>query len=215
MPTLLRPANPVTPTIAQLSANGSTISVLFPEIVEKFNACVKERGYIWSRPVWKRQVIERAGAVDDRLVELGCQLLALGFIVEFPNDELIERARHGEYEPEHTRWVLRRTSGKYTDWFVIEWSRQEDFYAQAKRLRGARYSPPHVVVPATSYEEVLDFSDAHGFRLSPGAQNLATEARTRFEQAVIVAPAPKKQVQPQLQKEIFVGIADELKDEPI
>ncbi len=215
MPNLLRPATPVTPTVAKLSANGKTISVVFPEIVEKFNKRVKEMGYHWSRPAWIREINARAGTVEDRLVELACELLALGFIVELQSESLTERVQHSEYEPEHTRWITRYTAGKYTDWFCVQWSRREDYYANAKRLRGARYAPPNVAVPATSFEEVLDFAEQHDFRLSPGAQELAAQARTQFEQAVIVAPEPRKHSAPQPKIEMVGVIADELKDEPL
>ena len=213
---LLRPASPVTPASAELRLSGSTISVRFPEKRDDFRHLVKHLGYHWEWPWWVRQIPERAGNVQDRAAELGYRLLLAGFCVEFPDETLAQQAASGDYTAEQTRWVSRRIVGEYKDWFMIEWGRNEDFYARARRLRGSRYSPPGIVIPATYYEEVLDFAEAHDFRLSPGAQALAAEARARFEQAVIVAPAPRKNTTPKPPTEVAeIGIADELKDDPL
>ncbi len=214
---LLRPpSTPVSMTVARIKIDDGNrcVLVLFPEIVSGFNNLVKDLGYRWVSPYWGRKVIERNGTPQDRAVELGHRLLLAGFCVEYADEALAERAARGDYEPEQTRWISRYTSGKYQDWFCVVWARSEDFYANAKRLHGARYYPPHVAVPAESFEQVLDFAEAHDFRMTEAAQRLAQEARTRWEQAVIVAPQPKMRAE-KTPKAEQVGIADELKDEPL
>lgn len=210
---LLRPASPVSTTVAKISCDENSVSVAFPEIASKFNALVKRLGYEWNRPYWTRRLIARNGAAQDRAVELGHTLLLAGFCVQFEDDAMAQRAASGEYEPEQTRWISRYTSGKYQDWFCISWARSEDFYAHAKRLHGARYNPPHIAVPSETFEEVLDFAEAHDFRMTPSAQALANEARARWETAVIVAPQPKARA-PKTETPGAIGISDELKDEP-
>ncbi len=202
-------------TLAKITVRENIVAVAFPEIDQTFNRLVKELGYRWERPLWARKIDARNGTPADRAVELGHRLLLAGFCVEYADEALAQRAAQGEYEPEHTRWITRYTSGKYQDWFCVAWARTDDFYTRAKRLHGARYNPPHVAVPSESFEQVLDFAEENDFRLSELAQGLANEARARWEQAVIVAPEPKRQASKPKTDAQTVGIADELKDEPL
>lgn len=211
---MLRPTETKTTTVAVITISGETVSVSFPEIHDGFNGLVKELGYRWERPLWVRRTNAQTGSARDRAAELGHRLLLAGFCVEFGDETLAPLAMTGDYAPEHTRWVLRRTSGNYQDWFFIRWARQEDFYREARALRGSRYDRPGVVVPAESYDEVLDFAESKDFRLSDGALALSTEARARWEQAVIATPAPAKKAKRQ-PAEAVAGIAPELMDDPL
>lgn len=213
---ILRPEQPRSRLPASIHAQDDQVCARLAERDDAFISVCKAQGLRWNRIEWRRQIIPRNGSVADRVVELGCQLLLAGFVVNIP-DELAERAVSGDYEAEHTRWVVRMVSGLYADWFAISWRRDEDFYRAAKRLRGARYHPPRVVVPSQHYEEVLDFVAAHDFRMSEGAQQLATEARATWECAVLVQPSPLRKLsrKPVNVPEAPQDIADEFKDDPL
>jgi hypothetical protein len=212
---LLRPATPITHDVATLTVRGDVVAVRFPEAHDKLIALAKSLGYIWQRPTWERDIKPRNGDVRDRAAEMGHRLLLAGFPVEFADETLAQKAIDADYQPEHTRWITRMVGGAYKDWFGIEWGRKEDLYAKAKRLSGARYYKPEVIVPNQHYEQVLDFAAAHDFRLTEAAQALATEARARWESAVLVQPAPKPKAAAKPKQSIPEGIADELKDEPL
>lgn len=156
----------------------------------------------------------RAGEVEDRVAETGNHLLAAGFCVKFPDETSMQRAVAGEFEPEHRRWVVRLTAGRYKDWFAFEWERRSDLYHRARWLTRSTYDGRRVVVPAEYFEEVLDFADQYGFRLSPGAQDLANEARAAWESALIVTvKTPAAPKPPDGRLTIPDGIDDELADD--
>ena len=211
----VRPDHPQTTATAVIHILNDCIHVSFPEIHNAFNELVKSLGYRWKAPCWQRAINARAGTIEDRSAELAHRLLSAGFCVQFPNDLIQTKAIAGDYAHEHTRWILRRTSGEYADWFVFEWSRADDLYKQAMRLTGARYRNGNVIVPDNHYDEVLDFADHLGFRLTEAAQALADEARARWESALVVAvPKPKSQPLPdgKLRLPENLDIANELAD---
>lgn len=212
---ILRPATPKTTTVAVITLAGDTVSVYFPEIHDGFNTLAKRLGFRWRKPCWQRTISPRAGTAADRAAELGNRLLAAGFCVQLPGESIQQKAVAGDYAPEHTRWILRRTSGEYTDWFVFEWSRTDDLYKKVMRLTGARYRDGSVIVPSNHYEEVLDFADHFGFKLTGAAQALADEARARWQSALVVSVAkPKPAPLPNgpLTIPVRQEIADELAD---
>lgn len=212
---LVRPDHPKTTTAAIITFGGETVSVYFPEIIESFNELVKSLRYRWRKPYWQRTITTRAGTIEDRAAELGHRLLAANFCVHFPNESIQQKSIAGDYAPEHTRWILRRTSGDYADWFGFEWGRGDDLYKKVMRLIGARYRDGSVVVPNNHYDEVLDFADHYGFRLTDSAQSLAAEARARWESALVVTiEKPKAQPLPdgKLRLPEHLDIADELAD---
>jgi hypothetical protein len=219
----VRPDNEISPLVAwiALDREPSVIVTRFPERHERFVAVVRRLGYAWSqRQRWQRRIQPCFhGSLMDRTAELGCELLRAGFIVDFPDDTLARRSINAEYEPEQKRWIKMRTSGQYTGWFVIEWSRGDDFYIRARALPGSRYAKPHVAVPADAFAAVQDFAEHYDFTLSPGAARLIEEAQARYEESVLVVPAPrprksqKKPAQPQAPGEIAPELRDDLDDD--
>ena len=198
MPTL-RPAQPVTEQIAELSIVGNLLCLTFRERNEPFRQLARELRFCWNETEFRRErkITAQTGSVDDRLIEASYKLLAAGFIVSVPDgtpDQ--ERVLSGDYVDEHTRWVMSRTSGKYAGWFAIQWAYGEELYFKAKALPGARYSKPMVVVPPEYFEEVADFAGLYDFRFSDGAEKLMTEAREKRLQMVRVELQPRKTKQP-------------------
>lgn len=218
----VRPENCKTNTVAEIRVMGATIQISFPEKREAFRELMHTLHYKWAETHWQRTTNQFAGTADDRAVEAGHRILAAGFSIRLYDEQLRARAIAGEYTPEPERWVMKSTEGKYKDWFVIRWPREQDFYAAAKRLPGSRYSEGRVFVPAGEYEQVLDFAESHGFEISPGAQRLVEAARVA-RGAMLVAniklietepppPAPGR-LPPMLEMPGEVSVANELLDD--
>jgi hypothetical protein len=193
---IVRPENARSPLVAwiALDQERSVITTLFPERHERFVDVVRGMDYVWSdqHRRWQRRIQPVFhGSLDDRAAELGSELLLSGFVVDFPDDSLAQRAIAAEYVPEQRLWVKKLIDGPYRGWFSIHWPRSADYYQQARRLPGSRYSKPHVVVPTDAFADVLDFAEQHGFSLSPGAGRLVDEARARYEASVLAVSSPR------------------------
>ena len=215
----IRPQDTKTETVAEIRILKETVQVEFPEKREDFRKIIKSNGYRWSGSCWERKIDCWSGPIEDRAAEIGHKLLAAGFCVRIFDEDLKNMAINGSYRDEQTRWITKRISGEYTGWFAIRWHRyRENFYREAKRIAGSRWSSPNVVVPPEHFEEVLDFAEMYGFELSDGAKELVTQARAKKEAALVVNVDPPKKKEktnkniPNLEVPESVEIADEFKD---
>jgi len=219
----VRPENPVTETVAEIRALEDSVEISFPERRDDFREIVKNTLRMrWDRDKsqWRRVTNKKSGAPVDRAVEAGYRLLVAGFPVRIYDEELRQKAIAGDYEPECTRWIMKRVSGDYAGWFVIEWGRGEDFYKVARKISGSKYDRPDVVVPPEKYDEVLDFAEMYEFQLSEGAQEVVETARRIKENSVVAnieLPKEKQKLVPSDKPPVLevpeeVDIADELKD---
>lgn len=219
----VRPENPVTETVAEIRVQGSTVEISFPERRDDFRKIVKKKlNMEWKRgsESWQRTISLTDGTPAERAAEAGHHLLAAGFCIRMYDAELRQKAVDGNYEPESTRWIFRRTGGDYDNWLSLSWNRGEDYYEVARRLPGSRWDKPNVVVPPEQFEEVLDFADMYGFSLSPGAEELVAQARLIKENALVagvevpddmnVSPGTKP---PVLKVPQEVEVVAELRDE--
>ncbi|BCM83713.1 hypothetical protein [Methylobacterium indicum] len=192
----LRPAVPVSETIAELSFRDGLIKASYDERSEAFNALVKDLGYRWDPAArcWCRTYQPAMmGAAIDRLAETAHELVAAGIVVALHDPEARAKAIDRSYEPEHRRWVSLVTDGEHKGRFRLTWGRGEDFYREFRGLKGASYRGKACTVPATSRDEVLDFAEAHGFRLTTGAEARAAEVLERRERGLVVdAKASRK-----------------------
>lgn len=211
---ILRPANPITESIAKISVDGNTIKASLPEFVDSFRLLMKGFGYGWIDRCWQRRIKpDFNGLVEDRLIELAYKILEANFIISFPLADLQEKIVAGDYLEEHTKWIYQANNEftKYLGWFLIAWGRQENLYDQAKRIKGSRYSKPYVVAPPEQFEMVLDFAEQHDFRFSKKAQKVVDEAQESLRRAIRVElqPRSKKKIQP---IDVKKGVADEFLD---
>ncbi len=218
----VRPEKPVTETVAEIRALESAVEVAFPEKREDFRQIVRfSLGYSWTGALWRRDLKPTNGTAQDRAAEAGNRLLAAGFPIRIFDDSLRVRAVYGTYEPESRRWVMARTSGQYNGWFAISWPKGEDFYQAAKRIHGARYDKPAIVVPPEQFQEILDFAEMYEFSLSPGALKLVETCRAVREKALTTKPQvpethrlPKPGEKPEhLDVPQDVDVADEFREE--
>lgn len=191
----LRPPQPVTEQVAELTITGNLLCLKFREHNEAFRQLARELCFRWNEREMRRErkITATTGAAEDRLIEAAYKLLGAGFIVDVPDGIDAERVMSGDYQDEHTRWVMARTSGKYQGWFSISWAYGEEYYHKAKALPGSRYSKPNVVVPAEWFAEVEDFAALYDFRFSAGAAKLLTEAKAKRLQMVRVELRPRAQ----------------------
>lgn len=219
IPLRLRPSVVVSEEIAVITFVDRTILTKLPYPDERFAEAVKSLRYRWNGTWWQREISKFSEPLIDRAVELGCHILKAGFPVEVRSEELYRRIIAGEYKPEVWTWVKSLTRGKYAGWFEITWDRNGKSYAkQASLIRGGRCYQAASLVPATAFDEVMDFARVHGFSVSDGAFDLAAKARRERAAMFLVDPVirePEPAPEPQISDEIPEGILDELADEPL
>lgn len=217
---VISPPEPVCFESAKIEVSGNTVRTWLPQREERFVDVVYPLGYRWTGTAWQQTFAHWQHPVADRAVELAVLLLRAGFIIQPPAD-LVARIEVGDYTPLPPTWVKRRTKGRCKDWFEITWPEDgPDYYRQCALIRGAKVYPKVALVPKRLFDEVLDFAQINGFAVSPGALNLAAEARAEHEATLFACPSiskPKatgaaKPVAPPVTPE---GILDELADEPL
>lgn len=195
----IRPEKPITETVAEIHILEKSIEIIFPEKREDFRQLVRfSLGYSWDKEKsrWIKTLSSKTGSAHDRAAELGNKLLAAGFPVRIFDVDIRAKAIAGQYETECHRWIMKRIKGIYAGWFSISWPREEDFYKAAKKLPGSRYDKPEIVVPAEQFEQVLDFAEMYGFKLSPGAQEAAEAARKIKDAALTAHIEEREDVRP-------------------
>lgn len=189
----VRPATPITETVAEIKAGDKFVEVSFMEKREDFRQIVRfSLCYSWTGNVWRRDLKPTNGTAHDRAAELGHRLLAAGFPIRIFDDTLRVHAVSGNYEQESKRWVMACTAGQYNGWFHISWPKGEDFYKAAKKLKGSRYESPSVVVPPEQFEEVIDFADMYKFSISDGAKKVIESAKALRDSALTASVTPRK-----------------------
>ncbi len=215
------PEKAVSNLVAEITIKGDTIEIHYPERNEDFRALLKKLGYKWENG-WTRKITERTGSAVDRAAEVGNKLLAAGFPIRIYDEIIRQKAIVGEYQPECKRWVQVRLSGEYEDWLAINWDgHNEDLYRAAKKIAGARWSNPSMVVPPENYLEVLDFAEMYKFNISSKAKEVIENAKALREASLTTGvKVPKSERPPKpgdkpekLEVPEEVTIDDEFRDE--
>lgn len=185
----IRPPRETSATVAEIRVIGDRIEVVFPEKREDFRQLIRfQLGFAWSGSAWGRVIAKRAGPVADRAAEVGNRLLAAGFIIRIQDAELRRRALAADFEPERRRWILLIVDGRHRGKLSINWPREEDLFSAAKRLPGARWESPSMLVPASSYDAIEDFAEAHGFAISDAARQALDAERAAHDAALVAIP---------------------------
>lgn len=139
---------------------------------DTLRSVVKEFGYRWDgdKRCWAKTVDQFSGTVSDRAAEIGNKLLNEGFPVVIYDAEIRTKAISADFELECSRWIKLRVSGKYEGYLSISWrGKDQNLYDSARKIHGARWDNPNIVVPISNYQEVEDFADIMNFEISPGA----------------------------------------------
>jgi dsDNA-binding SOS-regulon protein len=185
----LRPEQPVTETLAEITCTEHAVRVRFPENREDFNSLVRGLGYTWDGDShrWERTLrVDRTGPARERAIELGHILLSHSFCVCAFDHDLRAAIIAGAFEPEQTRWIAVLMTGDLAGWFYIQWGTREDYYEVARRIHLSRYHRPFVAAPPVSFDKVLDFAERYDFRLTERAQEVAKQAREQREAMLVV-----------------------------
>lgn len=185
----IRPEAPKTDLVAEIRPLDDAVEISFPERRDDFRELVKGQGYRWEDGCWQRKLYAKNGTPQDRAAEAGHRLLAAGFPIRIYDETIRIKAVTSDYEPECTNWVQLCIGEKYTGWLAISWDRKDDFYGATKRIAGARWSSPSMVIPPENYEEVLDFAQMHGFQVSEAAQEAIEIARVARDKTLTVSVA--------------------------
>lgn len=182
--------------VAEITIQSDIIHMHYPSRNETLRNIVKDLGYHWDdiKRQWSKKVISFKGPVTHRAAEVGNRLLNAGIPIKIADEEARQMAIEGTFQPECTRWVSVRNSGKHEGWFSISWKRGEDFYGIARRLPGSRWDNPEVLVPPGAFEDVLGLAETHGFKLSPGARRVVETEQAKVAVALKVKP---KNVEPE------------------
>lgn len=183
--TIAKPEHQTHDGVAAITAADTQVSVVYPKD-ESFRTIVKQLGYRWdsARSCWYMKIGATTGSASDRAAELGSHLLNAGFAVQIQDPDTLRRAIESDYEPMCQRWI-----SSYRDQFYITWPYEDRYYDQAKRLPGAKWDSPGMLIPTREYDAVLDFAHTYGFRLTKGAQQLVDEMRAV---STTVTPAATK-----------------------
>ncbi|OGS40530.1 MAG: hypothetical protein A3K77_00875 [Euryarchaeota archaeon RBG_13_31_8] len=216
----IRPENPKTKTVSEISIQGNMVKINFPEKRDDFYQLIRhDFGFSWTGSYWKRELTTTEGTAEDRAVEVGNKLLSNGFCIRIIDNTLRDRAIKGEYKEECKKWILERKKDKYKGWFAINWKHEAgDYFKSAKRIPGSRWDKPSVVVPPEQFEEVLGFAEVHGFKFTKEAFDLIEQAKKAKESGLIISIEKKKdaigndQEIPELEIPENVEIDDEFKE---
>ncbi|MDR2092302.1 MAG: hypothetical protein LBP58_03145 [Azoarcus sp.] len=191
---LLKPAvAPKSTQIAEITLVGDQLRVSFAEKREDFRLIMRAMMFVWDKSarIWVRSLGITTGDPVDRQAETAHRIVAAGFMARLYDVAARARAISGEFQPEQTRWITKTGDG----WCMISWAKQDDFYAPAKRILGARYMDGHIYVPPGSILEVIDFAEEYGFSVSPGVQKMLDAHRAALAAGAVIAD-PKRGPEP-------------------
>ena len=178
---IIKPEKSIYPKIVAIKITDNKIQVFY-EKNSTFIEIVKSLWFTWRGKCWEIISDEKRGSVKNICAELGNHLLNAGFSIELDNKDFIQAAVHGDYTPMHRRWIQIDKAG-----FKVFWN--GDLYDKVKAIPRAKYSPPGIIVPDTSWQALLDFSDKYDFRFTVKAQ----EKIHNLEKSVLhVTPALTK-----------------------
>ncbi|KHF33405.1 hypothetical protein CM49_04353 [Paenibacillus sp. P1XP2] len=187
---VIRPEKPVSETKAVVTVTENKVEVSYPEKREDLRILMRSMKFVWANPRWERALSTKNGNAVDRAAEIGHRLLGEGFVVQIADKEIRDKAIHGDFVPECTNWVSGRVSGEYVGWLSISWERPDDYYVAAKKIAGSKYYKGSVLVPPEQYEELLDFAEMYGFKLTDRAKEIVEQAKQVKHNALVVNVNP-------------------------
>lgn len=196
--------------IVEIKATDKVIKAFY-EKNEKFIEIVKSLNYKWNG-VWERTLGWNMGSYIDRAAELGNVLLNEGFSVCIFNEEIRRKAIEGDYVTECRKWILFKNS-KLNIWII---DKNDFLYKKARKLSGSSWDSPNVTVPIQNYEEVLDFAELYGFKITETVEKAIKEYKEKTESITRVEPVKVVNVEPvdKLKELLESGddVLDDLKD---
>ena len=159
---------------------------------------VKAAGFRWDGYAWKLNIVVTTGKASDRAAEIANKLLNAGLQVQVP-EGIREAAVSGAYTPRCYRWVFTRNDDP--DHVYVIWGRDDaDMYQKACSIAGAKWihDLQCIRIPASSADEIDDFAEINGFKISQDAAKILDGYRKSVQ---IVAPEEKQEEKPQDESE--------------
>lgn len=178
---------------------------------EKIIEIVKSLRMKWDpeKGKWYRKISSLCGDINDRLAELGNKLLLAGFAVDLPITEAKEKAINGTYLPEYDRWVLTYKNNLILRWFYQGKEEGEKLYQEAKRLKSSRWlSEKGMLVNIEYCEEVIDFAEINGFKISEEAQSLINN-HILHQQEVTEVKSPLPEEKKEIKEDLLEDLIDD------
>lgn len=202
-----------------IDIDNNTIKIEFCEFNNAFRILIKQYGFVWNKPYWIRR-INSINNINDVAIDIARRLLINGFCIMVFDNDIYKRIISGEYKPEITKWIAARRTGKYKDWFSIHWTFSENLYTKAKRITGAIWDNPNIVVSLEHFEEVIDFATIYNFQFSDGAKKLIEKAKELKTNSFIINILEKENIESNNQLDILnitggIEILNEFKDDII
>lgn len=204
--TVLSPERKESETMVKVIYTDEEVSVESPKdtgVIEVAKSC----GFRWDGSVWMMKIGATTGSAVDRAAEIANKLLLAGYQVTVPAS-IRQAAVSGNYEPRCTRWISRYKDD--ADHVYVSWDRNDDMYCHAKEITGAKwFSRRGMRVPASSADEIEDFAQLYGFRITDGAK----EAIAKYRKSVtIVTPESGEAVEKKDGKEALDNILQSSRD---
>ena len=200
--------------IVKLQLDDNTMKAIY-EKDDEFRKIVKDFRFKWNYEncCWERKLTLFTGAYEDRIGELGNQLLKAGFTIQILNHEALSKAINGDFIPECRRWISHQENdGK----LIITFPRNDELYSDALNIKGAKYRNKTIKVDVMYYQQVLDYAECHNFAISEGAQRLIEKHKQKMSKIKVVTPQTVEKFEKKNNLESILGsevaILDDLKD---
>lgn len=160
------------------NTNDNTIIAEY-EKDETFIEIVKSLNFKWQNGAWRRKINEYTGTFQDRMAELGNELLKNGFIVSIMDEEAKEKAINGTYKQECNRWIQVDE-----DKLAIKWyENNSNIYNASRKLPSTKWksSIKATVIDVSHFKEVEEFAEMYGFEYSKAATKLIDSYKEKIK----------------------------------
>lgn len=208
---VVTPENQTHAGVVSISYTSSYVQVSYPRD-EDFRLLVKLFDFLWDsgNKVWNKKITQFTGTSENCTTEIGSALLNAGFAISLDDEEIRARCVNAEFEPTCKYWVKIRSAGTYEGWLSICWPKgEQEIYDAARKISGSKWSSPNVVIPITKTEEVKDFANHLGFKISAGA----AEAMDSYQKSLrppVIPETGKKSTAKNTVHEILKNTNDEI-----
>ena len=192
-PQVVAPKKPLHTGSVSIQIEGNEVRASYDRN-EHFREIVKEIDFTWDtrNRYWSLEADETTGEPIDVASDLANRLLA-GFMV-VASTAIIDRAVNGYFKPRHLKRIWFAKSGKEPIFRMFP-KGDNEMYQRMRSLPGAEWNTleKSIDVPKSSWDAIMDFSNAYGFKLTSAAKNLA---ETEAMNVVRVDPVPVKKSRP-------------------
>jgi hypothetical protein len=179
---IIVPENPTELGIVIVKACEVNISVAYQKN-DKFRETIKLLGYRWDSDDkdWYKNLTEITGSEVDRAAEVANRLLRAGFTVVVDSEEIKDKAITGQFEPECKRWIIKADTDINEVCIEIPYG-NDDIYSAAKKISGAHWQTKRgMMVPVSSFEELDDFAECLGYKITLAANTAIRSADADYE----------------------------------